>query len=111
MSRPLYYKLVGRLPVPVSDIREWVKAFEGNRIVAQTTVGPLEVSTVFLALDHSFSTNPDAPAILFETMIFDGGKDTYQRRYATWDEAEKGHAEAVEHARHLVNEAKTSVHF
>lgn len=31
--------------------------------------------------------------------------NAYQRRYATWDQAERGHAEAVEHARRLVEAA------
>ena len=33
--------------------------------------------------------------ILFETMIFGGEHHEYQERYTTWDEAIKGHKEAV----------------
>lgn len=124
-NRPGYYKLIGRLPVPLrgyylydedgritgasSDpdvIKEFTDAFAGeNRIVAKTDVGPLHVSTVFLAIDHNWSPDPDAPPILFETMIFGDNEDEYQERYSTWDEAEKGHARAVEHAKELLAKA------
>ncbi len=33
---------------------------------------------------------------LFETMIFGGANDGYQERYATWDEAERGHKRICE---------------
>ena len=100
------YKLIGRLPVPVADLLEWASWFEtADRHVARTDVGPLHVSTVFLGLDHSFSNFPDTTPILFETMIFGAdtdGLDHYCDRYASWDEAERGHAAAVEAARVIV---------
>jgi len=99
------YKLIGRLPVPVADLIEWASWFEtADRRVARTDVGPLHVSTVFLGIDHSFSNFPDTTPILFETMIFDDtdGLDHYCDRYASWDEAERGHAAAVEAARVIV---------
>jgi hypothetical protein len=100
--RPQYYRLIGRLPIPVVDIIEWARWFEtADRTVAKTEVGPARVSTVFLGLDHNWSINPDAPPLLFETMIFadlDGSSD-YCNRYSTWFEAERGHALAVEHTR------------
>jgi hypothetical protein len=53
----------------------------------------VEVSTVFLGLDHGFSG--DGPPILFETMAFwlgPGGPDGYeQERCSTWLEAERMH--------------------
>lgn len=125
-SRPKYYKLIGRLPVPVRDMIEWARWFEtAGRIVIKTDVGPLHVSTVFLGLDHNWSPDPDAPPLLFETMIFGADADMtppttlrelllgrdYQRRFATWDEAQKGHADAVEHARRLVAEADAAIKF
>lgn len=105
MMRTEYYKLTGRLPVPVADVIEWARWMEtsGDRHVAATDVGPLHVSTVFLGLDHGFSNHPDAPPILFETMIFgDDGESHHWDRYASWDEAERGHAAAVEAARVIV---------
>jgi len=56
------------------------------------------VSTVFLGLDQRgpFREEGSGPPILFETMIFwDGPLDTDGARYATWEEAERGHEEFV----------------
>jgi hypothetical protein len=41
--------------------------------------------------------------MVFETMIFGGPDDGYQRRYATWKEAEAGHKEALALVRRLLN--------
>lgn len=57
------------------------------------------VSTVFLSLDHGYGEH-GAP-VLFETMIFGTTQHGYQRRYCTWDEALKGHAETVRLARQV----------
>lgn len=75
---------------------EWAKWFENveNRIVKKTTIRDIEVSTVFLGLDHSFFS--DKKPILFETMIFGGEQEGYQERYSTWAEAEEGHQKACE---------------
>jgi len=107
-----YYKLIGRLPVPVRDLSEWgrwmaVATASDGRRVAETMVGPLWISTVFTGLDYSFSAFRDADPILFETMIFapDGGSlgpDLAQRRCSTWDQAERQHKAAVRYARRLV---------
>lgn len=95
--KPHLYALVDRVPVPLDedDILAWGAAFNSpDRRVAETEVSPeVRVSTVFLGLDHSFSS--DGPPILFETMIFGGALDGYQRRSATWGEAETEHAIAV----------------
>jgi hypothetical protein len=88
------YILVGKEPKPVDDLIEWAKSFEGqNRIVEQTQIGDVKVSTVFLGLDHSFG---GGEPLLFETMIFGGKEDGFQDRYSTWDEAVEGHKKAVE---------------
>lgn len=90
------YILEGKEPKPVEDLMEWAKWFEkANRVVEQTKVDDVKVSTVFLGMDHSFF---DGPPILFETMIFGGPEDGYQERYSTWDEAVKGHQFACEKA-------------
>jgi hypothetical protein len=62
-----------------------------KRRVAVEEVNGLLVSTVFLAMDHSFGHGSQ---LWFETMVF-GGDDEHQRRYETWDDAVKGHAEVV----------------
>jgi hypothetical protein len=105
---PAFYTLIGKLPVPCDDPVEWAKFYgtPGSRRVAETYVGPLRISTIFLALDHSFF---EGPARLFETMIFDDGDDSYQTRCETWDEAEAMHRRAVETAEVLVQVAEASV--
>jgi hypothetical protein len=95
---PMYYILVGKMPVAV-DMMTWAEWFVDHkkRIVAKTEIGDrCGVSTIFLGLDHSFGRGDP---ILFETMIFGGPLDGYQWRYSTWEQAERGHAEAVVEAR------------
>jgi len=119
--RQRYYKLVGHEVVPINGVylydkagmptdftrdtdilKEWKDAWSVSRVVAQTVVGPMHVSTVFLVLDHNQSPDPDALPLVFETMIFDAdGDEQYQERYSTWNEAEAGHARAVAHAEML----------
>ena len=54
----------------------------------------LEISTVFLGIDHSFG---GGKPVLFETMCFSGSyTDLYCRRYRTWDRAYQGHFELLE---------------
>lgn len=97
------YILVGKKPKQVKDLFEWAKALETqNRIVEQTKIGDVEVSTVFLGLDHSFG---NGKPLLFETMIFGGKEDGYTERYSTWDEAVKGHKSVCD----LVNEIKVGI--
>ena len=74
-------------------IEEWMKWFETNddkRRVALTTQGNVTVSTVFLGIDLTFG----GPPLIFETMIFGGEREGYQKRYSTWLEAEEGHKNA-----------------
>lgn len=98
-----------RIPVPCPDHLQWAEFMEtADRHVADDTVGPLRVSTVFLGLDHSFGGDPP---ILFETMIFGADEasdmhETYCKRYATWAEAEAGHHVAVKRAAELLTEAR-----
>lgn len=94
----LYYVLDGHEVRPTTSLLEWARMFEGEeRRVAQTEVAPgIRVSTVFLGLDHRFWG--DGPPLLFETMAFsDTDTDVADafNRYATWAEAEAGHAAAV----------------
>ena len=91
----IHYVLDGHEPVFEPDFLKWAQWFEtANRIVKQTRSnnGGVMVSTVFLGLDHSFM---GGRPVLFETMIFGGPLDGYQKRYYTWAEAEQGHEEAV----------------
>lgn len=95
--RPRVYRftLNGKRPEACASLMRWAQWLESaDTRVAQTHVGEIFVSTVFLGLDHNFF-GEGAP-VLFETMIFNHGNNEYQRRYSTWEEAEAGHARAVE---------------
>ena len=87
-----FYVLDGHTPIEVTDVLEWARMFEtAARHVARTTLAEgVEVSTAFLGIDHSFGTGPP---LLFETLVFGGKCDGDMRRYATWEEAERGHEE------------------
>ena len=79
------------------DMLTWGRWFESaNRVVAGTKVGKALVSTVFLGLDHNWG---DGPPIVFETLVFGGPHDGEEERYATWEEAERGHAVMVKRVR------------
>lgn len=84
--------LDGKTPKPV-DLKTWGKWFEtADRRVAKDQIGDVQISTVFLGLNHQWC---DGPPLIFETMIFGGMYDQHQTRASTWDEAEKQHADAV----------------
>jgi hypothetical protein len=95
------YILIGHDPVRVDDWSEWGRWFEtADRRVARERVGQIEVSTVFLGLDHDHSGN--GPPQLFETMLFDlDGQQDYQTRCSTWEEAIAMHGVGVLAAKRL----------
>jgi hypothetical protein len=84
-------------PVPEPDSLKWAIWFEqaSNRAVRQDHVGVVMVSTVFLGLDHYWPRNEAHEPVLWETMIFRGEHDQYQRRYTSRQAAEAGHVEAM----------------
>jgi hypothetical protein len=103
VPRLQFYILLGKLAVPESDGLKWGRWFQtANRIVFQTRIGGVEVSTVFLGFDHGYGEN-EFP-ILFETMIFRGGSGEECWRCASWDEAEAQHKEAVALVRNAIKE-------
>lgn len=87
------YILVDDAPVACPDLMKWATWLEDslNRRVAGDWVNGIQVSTVFLGVDHSFG---EGPPLLFETMIFGGWHDQYQVRCSTWEEAEAMHLKA-----------------
>jgi hypothetical protein len=88
------YILNGHEPVPCDDLAWWAWWFgTADRQVRDTARDDVRVSTVFLGLDHSFFGH--GPPMLFETMVFVNGSSVDCERYATWDEAEAGHARWV----------------
>jgi len=101
------YILDGHAAIKEPDLMKWAQWFEtGNRVVRKTTFetennSDIEVSTVFLGIDHSMSYNSSNP-ILFETMVFGGKLDQEMDRCTTWEEAEKMHAEMLEKVRNSI---------
>lgn len=92
------YILKEKIPIEVHDVIEWGQWFEtADKHVALSNIGDVRISTVFLGIMH-------LEGFLFETMIFGGEHDYYQRRYLTWDEAEEGHQEAVDMVLDSLNE-------
>jgi hypothetical protein len=86
-----YYKLVGHDVVPSNSI-EWATK-SGIRNIAKSKIDGVEISTVFLGLNHQFG---DGPPLVFETMIFGGKHDQWQERCSTYDEAVAMHKQAVD---------------
>jgi len=92
-------------PVVEGDLFKWAswyQNFGAHRRVARTVLRKFWVSTVFLALDHSFT--PGAIPILYETMVSHKNKNTpmnelWVRRYATAEGAKEGHEKGVAFAK------------
>jgi hypothetical protein len=90
-----------------TDFETWAQWFEdfNNRIVDYTDItSQMRVSTVFIGLDHRFSS--DGPPLVFETMIFGGPEEIDQTmwRYSSWDDATTGHKAAVRRARAAIKQ-------
>lgn len=88
------YILKDREPVRCDGLLEWGTWFErADRTVARDMIGEVEISTIFLGIDHAFGR---PGPLLFETMVFGSEQFEHeQERYRTWEEAERGHAEVV----------------
>jgi hypothetical protein len=88
------YMLDGHTPLREEDVLKWAGWYEtADTRVAQTAIGPLEVSTVFIGLDHGRGAGPPK---LFETVVFKGNEIVAgPQRCSTWDQAEAQHAAAV----------------
>jgi hypothetical protein len=97
VSRRLYYDRDGQ-PMRLYD---WAQRFEDMdyKRVAFDQVDDIDVSTVWLGLDHNFSG--DGALLIFETIVFGGPPDVDNetQRYATEEEARAGHAELLERVR------------
>lgn len=77
---------------------EWFANVQ-NRTVERTTVGKREVSTVFIGIDKF----QQEMGWTFETAVMDEeGKWDVRRRYATLEDAVKGHKRYVEETRKLL---------
>ncbi|WP_208605136.1 hypothetical protein [Pseudomonas abietaniphila] len=61
--------------------------------MADTCLDDIRVSTVFLGLEHN--PLPDGRPALFETEVNVNGEANPLWQYATWEDAETGHAKIV----------------
>jgi hypothetical protein len=73
-----------------------------HRVALTKVYDGCEVSTVFLGLNHAWGDRD--PPLLFESMVFGGPFSDDQERYATWAEAEAGHARLVEKCQPIMTE-------
>lgn len=98
-------------PVVEEDVHKWGEFIQDikNKVVKKTEIyhhGNIEVSTVFLGLNHNFSR--EGRPILFETMIFGGLLDQHQWRYCTWEDALIGHENACLLVKNLMKGGDTN---
>jgi len=102
------------VPEEIEDLEAWGRWFEIERIkfCKVTHIGCYEVSTVFLGLDHSFSS--EGPPLLWETMVFlaEGDPGITPVNYHDLDmtrcpgtikEANEMHLEMVNKVQHVVD--------
>lgn len=75
----------------LNDMEEIFEDPEKHRRVGFDKIGDVEVSTVFLGINHGFREKD----LWFETMVFGGPHDGEQWRCETWDEAVTQHKLAV----------------
>ena len=81
----------------------WFEKNQDTKILRKTFIGGIELSTVFLGIDHSFnSENP----ILYESLWFGGNFDGVMRRYRTREEAYIGHDEMLQEMRQFLDKKK-----
>lgn len=77
---------------------EWTELFGdfNGRVVAKSKLpSGVEVSTVWVGIDHGFG---DGPPLIYETMIFGGPLDEETLRHTTREEALAGHAKMLKMA-------------
>lgn len=75
----------------LEEYAEWSKEGQEVRIMKQSYIKNVFISTVFLGIDHSYDDAPSHIPVLFETMIDGMGSDQELERYVTYGEAIKGH--------------------
>ena len=87
-----HYILMNQVPVLEPDLENWAAwCNKTDRRVALTKKDNITVSTMFLGVDWGISRS--AAPDLFESMIFGGCHNGEALWAATWEEAERNHAE------------------
>jgi hypothetical protein len=93
-----YYKLVDRVPV-LTDMDDAFEHFYDRQVCLDVDVvdyAPVDVSTVFLTVDHNhFPELNDGLPILFETMVFGGEHNEFCVRCSTYEQAVAQHQRTV----------------
>lgn len=99
MAQSLLFKLDGHEVVRVGNLYDWCDWMDsGELTVDYTSADGVGISTVFLGLPAP--RIGEGPPLLFETSLLYGGKPgRCLERYATWADAEKGHAKWTRAAR------------
>lgn len=79
---------------PIS-LRQWAEMRETHKRVARTMLDTCWVSTVYVGIDMGFGFG--ARPLIYETMVFpkDSWEEMEMARYATREEAMKGHHRMV----------------
>lgn len=83
-------------PVRCRDLEEYAQWWAtADRTLAKSKderegAPPIEISTVFLGLDHSFDPGRHPP-VLWETLVFGGPLDGEMERYTSKEDAIAGH--------------------
>jgi hypothetical protein len=107
VSKPRYYRLIGRLAVPCNDLDQWARSQrEPARRVGWDRVGVYEISTAFVGFDIAPWSTQDGPH-LFETIMF-GSSLPMSWQSASWAEAEIHHLAAVAVATQLTAQRRAS---
>jgi|SRR5271170_3736576 len=83
---------------------QWLKDHPRERHLAEDQIGDARVSTVFLGLDYGSLWLRDSEIFdpakykpkLWETMVFGGPYDLYQKRYTSRESALVGHGKIVQ---------------
>ena len=103
-----WYTLVGTVPVATSpeDAEALFSDLDARRVAYTEVAEGVEVSTVFLVLDHQHGAGPP---LLFETIVFwpTSSMDNEMERCGTWKEAEQMHGAMVERVRHALESLRT----
>jgi len=123
MTYAVLWMLNGRVPEPCLDLDRWTRWIEkADMTIAQTKLmaGDLLIATIFRPFQAQCGAF-SPPPMLFKTVVYGEShlgelhgrpaarRDRIEARcYATWGEAEQGHAEIVERYRRLVENVKSA---
>lgn len=103
MRAARYYRLDGRTAVPCT-FHEWAEMLDSSlRHIAKDEIEGVEISTVFLGLDHNWRRN--GKPMIFETMTFSDSFGEIQLRCSTYMQAEEMHRTVVDLVRDSVGQA------